>query len=192
MAARSQGKLQALPQVSPRRRRNRHRHAWRGRVVGPEQRREGRRLPTCAAPRAEPQFRRGAKDAAAARRGSTRFHAGRARPRQTGSSHPDRPKMGAPAAPAALLRRLALPRGQGTDRRGPDRCGAFGHRPRRPARFRLVPASRCGRPRRPRRRPRPDLQGLPDRRQQGPVHLSPAASRCAGAAWCSPRRRSTP
>ena len=44
MASRSQGKLQALPQISPRRRRNRHRHAWRGRVVGPEQRREGRRL----------------------------------------------------------------------------------------------------------------------------------------------------
>ncbi len=80
---------------------------------------------------------------AAARRGSTRFHAGRARPRQTGSSHPDRPKMGAPAAPAALLRRLALPRGQGTDRGGPDRCGAFRRHPRRPARLRLVPASRC-------------------------------------------------
>ena len=96
----------------------------------------------------------------------------RARDRR-GSSHPDRPKMGAPAAPAALLRRLALPRGQGTDRRGPDRCGAFGRRPRRPARLRLVPASRCRRPRHPRRRPRPDLQGLPDRRQQGPVRLSP-------------------
>jgi predicted DNA-binding WGR domain protein len=30
----------------------RHRHAWRSRVVGPEQRRQGRRLPARAAPRA--------------------------------------------------------------------------------------------------------------------------------------------
>jgi hypothetical protein len=34
--------------------RDRHCHAWRGRVVGPERRRQGRRLPTRPAPRAEP------------------------------------------------------------------------------------------------------------------------------------------
>ena len=82
--------------------------------------------------------------------------------------------------------------GRGLTDRGPDRCGAFGRRPRRPARFRLVPASRCRRPRRPRRRPRPDLQGLPDRRQQGPVHLSPPEAVAPEPPWCSPRRRSTP
>ena len=35
MARRQTRKLAALPQISPRRRRDRDRHAWRGRVVGP-------------------------------------------------------------------------------------------------------------------------------------------------------------
>ena len=108
--SRSQGKLQALPQVPRRRGRNRHRHAWRSRMVGPEQRRQGRRLPTRAAPRAEPQFRRGPKDAAALGRGSTRFHAGRARARQARPSNPGRSEMGPAPAAETLLGCLALSR----------------------------------------------------------------------------------
>ena len=125
MASRSQGKLQALPQVPPRRRRDRHRHAWRGRMVGPEQRRQGRRLPTRAAPRAEPQLRRGAEDAAAPGRGSTRFHAGRARARQARPSNPGRSEMGpAPAAETAAQMPGAISRAADCLRSGPDRGGA--------------------------------------------------------------------
>src|SRR5271166_5056546 len=159
MSARSKGKLSTLPQVPPRGRRDRHRHAWRGRVVGPEQRRQGRRLPTRAAPRAEPQFRRGAEGAAAPGRGSTRFYANRACARQARSSNPGRSKMGAPAALAAALRRLDLSSGEGADRRGPDRSGAQRRRPRWLPRLSLVRSPRSRRPRHPRRRPRPAYKG---------------------------------
>ena len=192
MAARSQGKLQALPQVPPRRRRNRHRHAWRGRVVGPEQRRQGRRVPARPAPRAEPQFRRGAEDAAAPGRGSTRFHAGRARARQARPSNPGRSEMGPAPAAETLLRCLALSREPRTASIRADRGRAMRCRPRRPPRLRLVRPPRSRRPRHPRRRPRPDLQGLSDRRLQEPLLLFSWASKRATGGSCSPRRRSTP
>ena len=91
----------------------------------------------------------------------------RARPARP--SNPGRSEMGAPAALALALRRLDLSRGEGADRRGPDRSVTQRRRPRRPPRLRMVRPPRSRGRRRPRRRPRPDLQGLPDRRQQEPI-----------------------
>ena len=144
-----------------------------------------------AAPRAEPQLRRGAEDAAAPGRGSTRFRAGRACARQARPSNPGRSEMGPAPAAETLLRCLALSREPRTARSRADRGRAMRRRPRRPPRLRLVRPPRSRRPRHPRRRPRPDLQGLSDRRLQEPLLLFSRQCRRATGGSCSPRRRST-
>ena len=70
---------------------------------------------------------------------------------------PRRRTLGAPAAAQTPLGGLALPCGQGTPGRAPDRGGALRRRPGGSARLCLVRPSRSPRPRHPRRCSRSDL-----------------------------------
>jgi hypothetical protein len=95
-------------------------------------------------------------------------------------------EMGQAPAAETLLGCLALSREPRTARQRADRGRAMRRHPRRPPQLHLVRPSRSRRPRNPRRRPRPDLQGLSDRRLQEPLLLF---SRQRGAPRAARARR---